>query len=119
MSCWCCSSTLQWRIYIVKFWTCTPPRGPNSFNFMQFLEKVGKIVCWRPPPGELVPPPLGNPGSATALVSYTKCGRVAGSSPFTETTNFFTTEFSENFQGKLKWQWTWFSRFSNDQLSFS
>ena len=51
----------QWRIYIVKFWT---PRGPNSFNFMQFLGKIGKIVCWRPP-GEFVHPPRGNPGSAT------------------------------------------------------
>ena len=38
--------------------------GPNSFNFMQFLGKFGKIVCWRPP-GELAPPPRGNPGSAT------------------------------------------------------
>ena len=38
----------QWRIYIVKFWTS--PRGPNSFNFMQFLGNFGKIVCWRPPP---------------------------------------------------------------------
>ena len=27
------------------------PRGPNSFNFMQFLRKFGKIVCWRPPRG--------------------------------------------------------------------
>ena len=43
-----------------------PPRGPNSFNFMQFLGKFGKIVCWRPP-GELAPPPRGNPGSATAF----------------------------------------------------
>ena len=43
-----------------------PPGGPNSFNFMQFLGKFGKIVCWRPPsPGELAPPPRGNPGSAT------------------------------------------------------
>ena len=25
---------------------CTPG-GPNSFNFMQFLGKFGKIVCWR------------------------------------------------------------------------
>ena len=50
-------------IYIVKFWT-RAPRGPNSFNFMQFLGKFGEIVCWRPP-GELVPPPQGNPGSAT------------------------------------------------------
>ena len=23
-------------------------RGPDSFNFMQFLGKFGKIVCWRP-----------------------------------------------------------------------
>ena len=42
------------------------PWGPNSFNFMQFLGKFGKIVCWRPPPpGELASPPWGNPGSAT------------------------------------------------------
>ena len=39
---------IQWRIYIVKFWTRAPPQGPNSFNFMQFLGKFGKIVCWRP-----------------------------------------------------------------------
>ena len=39
-------------------------RGPNSFNFMQFLGKYGKIVCWHPP-GRLVPPPRRNPGSAT------------------------------------------------------
>ena len=59
---------LQWRIYIVKFWTrAPPPGGPNSFNFMQFLGKFGKIVCWRPPPGELAPPPRGNPRSATDL----------------------------------------------------
>ena len=42
---------------------CPPPR-PNSFNFMQFLGRFGRIVCW-PPPGELAPPPRGNPGSAT------------------------------------------------------
>ena len=56
----------QWRIYIVKFWTRPPPPpgGPNSFNFMQFSGKIGKIICWRPP-GELAPPPRGNPGSAT------------------------------------------------------
>ena len=43
-----------------------PPGGPNSFNFMQFLGKFGKIVCWRPPPpgslrpllGEILDPPL-------------------------------------------------------------
>ena len=43
-----------------------PPGGPNSFNFMQSLGKFDKFVCWRPPPpGELAPPPRGNPGSAT------------------------------------------------------
>ena len=26
--------------------TRVPPVGPNSFNFMQFLVKFGKIVCW-------------------------------------------------------------------------
>ena len=31
-----------------------PSRGVNSFNFMQFLGKFAKIVCWRPP-GELAP----------------------------------------------------------------
>ena len=46
--------------------TRAPPGGPNSFNFMQFLGKFGKIVCWRPP-GELAPPPWGNPGSATGI----------------------------------------------------
>ena len=35
---------------------------------MQFLGKFGKIVCWRPPPGELAPPPRGNPGSTTDTV---------------------------------------------------
>ena len=40
--------------------------GPNSFDFMQFLGKFGKIVCCRPPPGELAPP-WGNPGSAAAV----------------------------------------------------
>ena len=44
-----------------------PPGGPNSFNFMQFLGKFGKIVCWHPPPplgswrpllGEILDPPL-------------------------------------------------------------
>ena len=39
--------------------------GPNSFNFMQFSRKYGKIVSWRPPPGswcpvlgEILDPPL-------------------------------------------------------------
>ena len=37
--------------------------SPNSFNFMQFLGKFGKIICCRP--RELAPPSRGNPGSAT------------------------------------------------------
>ena len=45
------------------------PEGPNSFNFMQFLGKYGKIVCWQPP-GELAPPPQRNPGSATMKVKF-------------------------------------------------
>ena len=35
------------------------PRGPNSFNFMQFLGKFGKIICWRPPSPEGWCPHLG------------------------------------------------------------
>ena len=40
------------------------PGGPNSFNFMQFLGKFDKFVCWRPPGswhpllGEIPDPPL-------------------------------------------------------------
>ena len=45
---------------------CTPPPGgPNSFNFMQFLGNLAKSYVGAPP-GELAPPPRGNPGSATA-----------------------------------------------------
>ena len=44
------------------------PRGPNSFNFMQFLRKFGKIVCWRhlspgswsPLLGEILDPPMND-----------------------------------------------------------
>ena len=42
-----------------------PPLGQIFFIFMQFLGKIGQIVCWRPPPLGLAPPRLGNPGSAT------------------------------------------------------
>ena len=48
-----------------------PPGGPNSFNFMQFWGKYGKIVCWCPP-GELAPPPRGNPGSTTGNSQLTQ-----------------------------------------------
>ena len=40
------------------------PPGRNSFNFMQFLGNLGKIVCWHPPGGlvphlrEILDPPL-------------------------------------------------------------
>ena len=50
----------QWRIYMVTFWT-RPRQGPNCFNFIQFLETFGKIVCCRLS-GGLAPPPLGHPG---------------------------------------------------------
>ena len=39
------------------------PRGPNSFNFMQFFGKIWQNRMLAPP-GGLVPPPRGNPGSA-------------------------------------------------------
>ena len=48
--------------------TRPPPRGCKFFQFHAFFGKFGKIVCWRPP-GELAPPPRGNPGSATVLWS--------------------------------------------------
>ena len=47
---------MQWWIYIVKF--LMRPPDPNSFNFMQFLGKIGKIVCWCPLLGEILDPIL-------------------------------------------------------------
>ena len=44
-----------------------PPGHPNSFDFMKFLGKFGKIVCSRKY-GGLTPPPRGNPGSATDFI---------------------------------------------------
>ena len=35
-----------------------PPWGPNSFNFMQFWGKIGKIICWRLHLGEILDLPL-------------------------------------------------------------
>ena len=43
-----------------------PPTAQNFLKFMQFFGKSGKFVCWRPPPGGLVPSPTGNPGSVPA-----------------------------------------------------
>ena len=40
------------------------PPAQNFFIFMQFSGRIGQIIGWRLPLG-LVPPPLGNPGSAT------------------------------------------------------
>ena len=40
------------------------PPGQNFFIFMQFLEKIGQIVGWRPL--RVSAAPLGNPGSATS-----------------------------------------------------
>ena len=40
------------------------PTTQNFLNFMQFFAKFGEIICWRSPPGGLMPPPTGNPGSA-------------------------------------------------------
>ena len=42
-------------------------RGPNSFNFMQFLRgNLAKLYVGAP--WRLAPSPLGNPGSATAFL---------------------------------------------------
>ena len=56
------------ELYKLNFQVQEPPGGPNSFNFMQFLGKFGKIVCWRPPWG-VDAPPRGNPRSATGFYS--------------------------------------------------
>ena len=48
--------------------TRSPP-GPNSFNFMQFFGKIRQIRMLAPP-GELAPPPRGNPGSTTGYESH-------------------------------------------------
>ena len=47
-----------------------PSLGLNLFNFMQFLGKVGKNNRLAPPPLQLAHPPLGNPGSATAVFRF-------------------------------------------------
>ena len=44
-----------------------PLRVKFFFDFIQFLEKCGKIL-FPPSPGGLASPPRGNPGSATAKV---------------------------------------------------
>ena len=62
--------TYQWRIYIVKFWTRAPPppRGVQILSIScSFWENLAKSYVGAPP-GELAPPPRGNPGSATAYI---------------------------------------------------
>ena len=52
-----------------------PSGRPNYFNFMQFLGKFGKIICWRPSPGiwrpllgEILDPPLLNNVMIPAMI---------------------------------------------------
>ena len=55
-----------------------PPERPNSFDFMQFLGKFGKIICWRPPWGvdapypreEILDPPLSNLNGSRNMSNY-------------------------------------------------
>ena len=42
-----------------------PPWGSKFFQFHAVFEKIRQIRMLAPPPGELAPPPRGNPGSAT------------------------------------------------------
>ena len=61
----------QWRIYIVKFWTCAPPPGVQILSIScSFWEILAKSYVGAPP-GELAPPPRGNPGSATGYIPGT------------------------------------------------
>ena len=73
---------VQWRIYIVKFWTRPPP--PLGSKFFQFHAVFGKIwknrmlapppplESWRPLLGEILDPPLNFSWcSGEYLSSYT------------------------------------------------
>ena len=42
------------------------PPGSQFYQFHAVFGKIWQIVCWHPP-GELTPPPRGNPGSVTAF----------------------------------------------------
>ena len=53
----------QWRIYILKFWTHPPPRGPNYFNFSSFRDNLAKSYVGAPT--RVGTPPQGNPGSSS------------------------------------------------------
>ena len=60
------SNNIQWRIYIVKFWTRPPPGVQILSISCSFWENLAKSYVGAPP-GELAPPPRGNPGSATDI----------------------------------------------------
>ena len=53
-------------------WGRSAHTDQSFLNFMQFFDKSGKFVCWRPPPGGLAPPPTGNPGSAPEYFPFHK-----------------------------------------------
>ena len=52
---------MQWRIYIVKFWTRAPP-GSKFFQFHAVFGKIWQnrmsLESWRPLLGEILDPPL-------------------------------------------------------------
>ena len=43
-----------------------PPWGSKFFRFHAVFRKIWQLRMLAPPPGELAPPPRGNPGSTTA-----------------------------------------------------
>ena len=62
-----CCECVQWRIYIVKFWT-RPPWGSKFFQFHAVFGKIWQNRMLAPPPPRGVgAPPRGNPGSATGV----------------------------------------------------
>ena len=64
--------TIQWQIYIVKFWT-RPPSGSKFFKFHAVFGKYwhNRMLAPPSPQGSWRPPPRGNPGSATAIAHTT------------------------------------------------
>ena len=75
------------------------PGRPNSFDFMQFSGKFGKIVCWRPPP----PPPQGvgappPPGKSWIRRCFLQpyCAFTPTCGPISSSLHVFTTHFYFN-----------------------
>ena len=64
-----------------------PPWGPKFFQFHAVFGKIWQNRMLAPPPGELAPPPRGNPGSATDFVG-------------------FTEEFNTNIRHKVYYSWS-------------